>query len=352
MHRRRYLNIIHAPVAAFNTIVYNSSYATESCTLNVQSSFTDVASSLEADIYSSGCNGLDHLTNPIALRVTTRLQRSAYNRNHAQGTRSLDNLIQIDISPLSTVSVTRSVKFCLWNAQSIRNKSASFTDYICDKRIDLIALTETWFADNDAAAKAECIPDCYKLSGQSRSGRKGGGTALVYRSCISVKRIDAYQRSSFEIPEFTLANHSWRVLLAIIYRPPYSSTHPVTTATFITEFADYLESFVMCTESILICGDFNIHVDNPDDPDAGALMDLLDSMNLVQHVCSPTQLSGHTLDLIITRKPDTIIKTTPASDCFLSDHSSVLCDLNLSKLPVSAKEVTYRKLKSIDMNSF
>ena len=100
---------------------------------------------------------VDHLTNPIAVRVTTRLQRSAYNRNHAQGTRSLDNLIQIDISPLSSVSVTRSVKFCLWNAQSIRNKSASFTDYTCDKRIDLIALTETRFADNNAAANSRML---------------------------------------------------------------------------------------------------------------------------------------------------------------------------------------------------
>ena len=33
-----------------------------------------------------------------------------------------------------------------------------------------------------------------------------------------------------------------------------------------TEFAAYLESVVLCAETLLICGDFNIHVDVYDDP--------------------------------------------------------------------------------------
>ena len=36
--------------------------------------------------------------------------------------------------------------------------------------------------------------------------------------------------------------------------------------TFIAEFAEYLESFVVCTEPVLICGEFNIHVDNQANP--------------------------------------------------------------------------------------
>ena len=82
------------------------------------------------------------------------------------------------------------MKFGLWNSQSIRNKTAFFVDYICSNNIDHFALTETWFTDLDVAAKAECIPDGYKMSEQSRSGRRGGGIALVYRSDILVKKVD------------------------------------------------------------------------------------------------------------------------------------------------------------------
>ena len=41
---------------------------------------------------------------------------------------------------------------------------------------------------------------------------------------------------------------------------------------------------------------------------------------------------GHILDLIITRSSDNIIKGTPSPDCFLSDHCSVLCFLNVTKV--------------------
>ena len=245
------------------------------------------------------------------------------------------------------------LKFCVWNAQSIRNKSACFSDYICDRGIDLIALTETWFTDNDSAAKVECTPDGYKMFDYSRSGRKGGGIALVYRSEFTVKKISYCERSSFEMSEWTLkGEQSSRMRLSVIYRPPYSAKHPVTTGVFISEFAEYLESFVLCTEPVLICGDFNIHVDNPADPDGEAFCDLLASMGLKQHVDTPTQIHGHTLDLIITRTTDSIVVDRPMADSFLSDHATVTCHLKMAKADLSIKTVSYRKTKSIDLDLF
>ena len=72
-------------------------------------------------------------------------------------------------------------------------------------------------------------------------------------------------------------------------------------------------------EPIMISGDFNLHVKNANYPGAAVFMDLLDSMDLVQHVCSSTQMSRHRLDLIITRKMDTIVTSPPTNDIFLSD---------------------------------
>ena len=103
------------------------------------------------------------------------------------------------------------------------------------------------------------------------------------------------------------------------------------------------------SEPLLVTGDMNIHVDVVNDPDASRFLDLLDSMELVQHVKTRTHIHGHTLDLIITRETSILVENTSISDCCLSDYFSVLCNLPLRKPPLSVKEVSYRKLKGINI---
>lgn len=81
-----------------------------------------------------------------------------------------------------------------------------------------------------------------------------------------------------------------------------------------------------------------------DDPNCVTFTDLLDSTGLEQHVKSPTQLHSHILDLIITRKSDSLVAGTPFCDNFHSGHCTVLCNLNMSKSNRSAKKVSYRKI--------
>ena len=258
------------------------------------------------------------------------------------------------ISQVTSPASKKYVNFCLWNAQSIKNKTACFSDYLCEKKIDLAALTETWFNNFDSAVKAECLPDGYKLFDIARKDQRGGGIALVYRNNFVIKAVDSRPHyESFEAAELILtSSQTSRLRLSIIYRPPYSSAHPVCTGTFITEFSNYLESFVLCMEPVVICGDFNIHIDDESDPYSTALTDLLQSMALKQHVCIPTQHHGHTLDLIITRDSDNLITDPPVTDTFLSDHATVLCNLSIFKGKPITRDVTFRKLKSIDLEVF
>ena len=86
---------------------------------------------------------------------------------------------------------------------------------------------------------------------------------------------------SFEFSEWILISGSFRIRLAVVYRPPYSTKHPVTISSFISEFSQYLESFVLCTEPILLSGDFNIQVDVQDNPNVESFLDLIDSLGLV-----------------------------------------------------------------------
>ena len=139
----------------------------------------------------------------------------------------------------------------------------------------------------------------------------GSGTALLIRDGIDVVKVLSAEKSSFEVSEWLVNVGAMHFRVVVMYRPPYSAEHTVSTAVFIGEFADYLESVVMSSELLIISGDFNIHMDVSNNPDTIRFWDLLDSMGLVQHVKRPTHEKGHILDLIITRQCDNIVATEP-----------------------------------------
>ena len=70
----------------------------------------------------------------------------------------------------------------------------------------------------------------------------------------------------------------------------------------------------------MVTGDIDIHVDDMSDTDAVKFLDLLESMEMMQHVNTPTHRAGHMLDLMITREFDCMIHSDPSSDIFSSDH--------------------------------
>ena len=55
--------------------------------------------------------------------------------------------------------------------------------------------------------------------------------------------------------------------------------------------------------------------------DALNFLDVLESLGLQQRVNDPTHIHGHTLDLIITRIADNIIREKPHVDRYFSDHA-------------------------------
>ena len=79
---------------------------------------------------------------------------------------------------------------------------------------------------------------------------------------------------------------------------------------------------------------------------------VLESFSLIQHVNEPTHKKGHTLDLIITRAVDELVICTEIRDPMLSDHSAVHCKLRLKKPPPERKEISCRKLHSVNIDSF
>ena len=247
------------------------------------------------------------------------------------------------------------MQFVLQNckiARSISNKSALFVDYINECKTNLCAITETWLSDNDSAVFNEITPPSYKLFHCPRSDRRGGGTALFFRDNITVCKLESGSRNSFQFSEYLFCTGPLRIRLVIIYRPPYSTNHPVTVNGFIDEFSEYLESVILSNDLLCLTGDFNIHVDYHNDPAACRFFDLLESMSLTQHVAEPTHEHGHTLDLVITRESDNLICGRPAPGILFSDHLALLFKLKTARPPLNVGRVSFRKLRSIDRDAF
>ena len=91
------------------------------------------------------------------------------------------------------------------------------------------------------------------------------------------------------------------ITMLAVYRTHYSQAYPASSSIFFEEFPNLLESIVMCTEIIVISGDFDFHLDDPSDNARKTFTDLLETFGLSQHVTTPTHSSGHTMDLLILR---------------------------------------------------
>ena len=83
-------------------------------------------------------------------------------------------------------------------------------------------------------------PPGYKLFDHTRSDHRcGGGTALLIRGNLHASLVDAGERTSFEFSHWMVDFHLRKLHIIFIYRPPYSSNHPVTTSVFFADFSSF-----------------------------------------------------------------------------------------------------------------
>ena len=71
---------------------------------------------------------------------------------------------------------------------------------------------------------------------------------LLYRENLHASRVDAGVRTSFEFSHWMVEFQSRKLQIIIIYRPPYSSNHPVTTSVFFADFSNFFGGYhnVIC----------------------------------------------------------------------------------------------------------
>ena len=92
------------------------------------------------------------------------------------------NLITITSNHL-TETVHNQLRISHINTRSVSKKASDLQKEIMDKDIDICALTETWIKpDDDWTCKEVTPPGYHYFNHPQLDGRKGGGTALLYKS--------------------------------------------------------------------------------------------------------------------------------------------------------------------------
>ena len=108
------------------------------------------------------------------------------------------------------------------------------------------------------------------------------------------------------------------------------------------DFSDVLES-TSHYSSVVIVGDLNLHLDVKNDPGTMKFESLLAANNYVQHVSVATHVGGHLLDVVLTRGDLPALSTNVSQPGGLSDHSMIVCQLNISAQDHHDTVVQYRR---------
>ena len=255
--------------------------------------------------------------------------------------------------------------FGCFNVRSAVDRAALVHTTIADHGLDVLALQETWFNDDDPVAKLNAIaPDGFSVMVVNRrpptsSGRRGaraqraGGLAIVYRQELDVKvhRLQTLTTpTKFEQQLVVIkSGKSPGVIVANLYRPP---EHLTASAGFFDELADLISTATTSSgQDVIVCGDLNCAGNNPFSVDS-RLMSVFDAANMTQLVTSPTR-EDNLLDVIACSGDRRLVHdVTVDENGRISDHRLLKARLSLGwrrSVPVTYK---YRQLKNIDFDLF
>ena len=216
------------------------------------------------------------------------------------------NLRQVDKTNEVQQHKTEKFQFATVNTRSIKPKEDMILEALNEHQIDLLVTTETWLRDTEDDQQwllgTELNWNGFQTLPVNRKIKKGGGIALTIKDNIKVKHEDSTEYNSFEHAIWNISNKNMPTFTVVaIYQPP-SNCQGSTDATFIDQFTDLLTTLQTKYNNIIILGDINMHMDDPNNQNACILQDSINAFDLTQHVKIPTHNKGHTLDVIITTK--------------------------------------------------
>ena len=157
---------------------------------------------------------------------------------------------------------------------------------------------------------------------------------------------------ALETAQLTLTYNKQLTNLFCIYRHPPSKKNKFSDSMFFDQFSDFLELSDSLPGKTLLMGDFNFHFENVENKNSRKLHDIIDMFNLNQSVSEPSHNQGHLLDLVFSKQSDNSLISSKIHHGLTSDHTAILCKLDVSVPVQKPKTFLYRCLKKIDTGAF
>ena len=213
----------------------------------------------------------------------------------------------------------------------------------------MLVATETWLSPEDNIWKngSELVKEGYGFNEIHQCKRRDGGLALLHKTNLKVKRLSQHMSPSMESAVWKVTSLQMSLHIVGVYRPPDKSIQD-----FLDLFTEYIADLIAEHEDIVLVGDFNIHINNEDNPNAVIFLDTMTTLGLHQYINGSMHCSGNCLDLVFTEELSRMkVKKCLISD-YLSDHAVVLCGLTIPKQDQVRKWITYRNINGIDVDKF
>ena len=285
------------------------------------------------------------------LKINNRLShKKAQPRiRHTPAGINYKNLIQVEVTKDNGTIHDTQLRIGTINIRSIKRNDQVLLREIIHSNLDIIIATESWLKDTEA--DLNWVQGCdfnrppFQCHHANRHGRTGGGLMLICKSMMDVKEIQSQNTRSFEHASWSVSINNKSLTITGIYHPP--AKDGITNAMFIDDVTEHLSEILINKQNNIILGDFNIHIDDPLDPEAGIFNDTMSALGLIQQVTFLTHTKGNTLDLIFSEMGDSIQFGKIHLGPILTDHVIVFGELNIKKFKVTTEKVMVRKFSTI-----
>ena len=256
---------------------------------------------------------------------------------------NLNNARQCDEGNLSYA--TSCLRVGHLNVRSVTKHLDDINHLLVSERLDVLCLSETWLSEN--MDSSTLVFPGYTVVRRDRSGRSGGGVAIIHSSSLIAERLNVPSAgSSLESLWLQLTSRR-QLVIGVIYRPP--GEPPVLA---IDDLHDQLVYVMTKGKPMLVLGDTNFDILRPDKSGVSSYMQLLSSLSLHQLITTATRpgSSPTLLDHIITNHPE-LTSGARVTPCSISDHDLVTASVTGMKTKQRPTTITVRSTRHLSQDA-
>ena len=183
--------------------------------------------------------------------------------------------------------------------------------------------------------------------------RQGVGIELQHKKEYVTARLETnLQLDTIEHGVWSTTIRNKRLTLVGVYHPPIGSSTGKRYAKFLEEGSQLIQYLITNHTNLILLGDFNIHIQDIENPDSLIYNNTMEALGLQQHINEPTHRLGNTFDLIYMESLNRVKVLHSFIGNLISDHRVVGIELEIRKQLEKHQPTKHRNYKEFNLNSF